>query len=237
LLKRNAPLALLALMLLCVTLVHIPFATAQVQPTYTGNTIIDFNDFGIASVDQRILATDVEILGAIGKLLYVQSVDPSSVSYYVENNTIVLVPPTNFTGVVEVKYITQLALPSGNDWNSNFTVPTNFTVILPYGAVPTLIDPIPINFTITSDGRIALTFLPGTLNLSYAMASSTATTSKPPTTSTTTQPVGTTTSTTTTQQPAPAEASQLIYISLFIILAIILIIVFLFRNRFFRRKG
>jgi len=199
--------------------------SAQVRAQASaGTAIVDFNGFGIASVKQTIYATDVEIITIIGKLLYVSSVVPSNVTYYAENNTIVLVPPNGFSGQVEIDYIAQVANPSGSVWISNFTSPTNCTVILPLGAVPLEVDPLPLNFTVTSDSRLAFYFTAGNISIAYTLSQSTSS--------------NTTAASSQTKSPSGASgfptSSEIFYGIIVLVAVLVIILAILLRKRFFR---
>ncbi|MEM0020787.1 MAG: hypothetical protein QW039_00740 [Fervidicoccaceae archaeon] len=225
--KRNLRMIFIASILIFTLFYFLSASNVNAQSSANSSQyiLIDFNGFGIASVKQTINVNDIEIVEALGKLLYINAVSPSNLTYYVENNTIVLVPPSGFTGTAEIDYVSQLAFPSGNAWISNFTALTNCTVLLPIGAIPLDVNPIPSNFSITNNNRLALMFPPGNISISYTLAAGQTTTSPP--TQTTTQ----------AQTSGVGIFSQFIYALLFIIIALIIAIVLLLRGRFFRSKG
>ncbi|MGC9186147.1 MAG: hypothetical protein ACP5GN_00415 [Fervidicoccaceae archaeon] len=218
---------ILAYLLFSLLLLQVTIIEVNAQST-SGQVTIDFNGFGIASVRQTTYVSDVEVLGVIGKLLYITSVAPSNVTYYAENNTIVLVPPQGFTGLVEIDYISQVALPSNDNWIANFTSSTNSTVILPLGAIPLNIIPLPLNFTVTADNRLAFIFPPGNVSIVYALSQSTSTSTNIPPSQ------GGGTSTTTSTQPVTSTSNLLYLIIAVIFIPLALILLFL-GKRFFRK--
>ncbi|MGC8557069.1 MAG: helix-turn-helix transcriptional regulator [Fervidicoccus sp.] len=157
---------IIVLAFIIIFIYSITFISIAQEPSYT-NAVISIDSYGIASIKQVIPVNDVSVVNCIGNCLYVLNINTSNVDYYLENNTIVLVP-NNFTGNVLLEYISQLAYPNGTIWNVSFSSDINTTVVLPYGAILLSTYPLPIDFNVTSDGRLYFVYMPGNITLSYS---------------------------------------------------------------------
>ncbi|MGB9831353.1 MAG: hypothetical protein ACPLSP_04680, partial [Fervidicoccus fontis] len=87
---------IIVLAFIIIFIYSITFISIAQEPSYT-NAVISIDSYGIASIKQVIPVNDVSVVNCIGNCLYVLNINTSNVDYYLENNTIVLVP-NNFTG-------------------------------------------------------------------------------------------------------------------------------------------
>lgn len=221
----------MALSLKFTILLAITFATILLIPqlvysqaTQSYPIRIDVDGYGVGVVYQIMRIDNVELVPALGKLLYLKSINDSNVAYYIENNTIILVPPNGYNSTVEFSYVSQLATPSGQNWNLTLQTNANASILLPYGAIPLSMMPLPIDFNISNDGRLNLFFTPGNLSIIYSLAPST--TTSPSSIQTTTSP------STVTTQPTGQQQSNLVTILLGVIaLAVIAIALLFFRKK------